>query len=161
MMLLPRTDTALEDCRRHLEACPDIDPAVLSYLVRHLAVTLCAEMEHSLSKILVQRVEAGCDEGPANLIKSVRKNLLRSARPSEIKDIVRYFGESSLARYEDEIRTSVGDEGLSRLGTLVSHRDATAHTEPLDMTFREFELAYQAAVGIATAFLAALPSPNS
>lgn len=141
-MLLPRTDTALSDCRSHLQRFPDTDPAVVSYLVRHVAVILCGEMETTITRLIVERVSRGCDDGAANLVMTVRRNLVRNARPAELADKVALFGDKPATRYQELVEATVGDGGLSRLGTLVKHRDATAHSTPLDLTFAELEKAY-------------------
>jgi len=144
-MLLPRTDTALSDCRAHLQRFPETDPAVVSYLVGHVSVVLCGEIEEAITRLIVERVSRGCDDGAANLVRTVRGNLVRNAKPSELGDKVALFGDKSAARYKELVNETVGDSGLSRLGTLVRHRDATAHGPPLDLTFGELERAYSAA----------------
>jgi hypothetical protein len=156
LILLPRSDTALEDCRKHLSDFPDTDPAVTAYLVRHVSVLLCNEIEAALTQLIIDRVDRGCDEGAANLVKTVRGGLVRNARPKEMRDAIHLFGEPCGQLYDRRIEEKVGDEGLSRLGTLVSHRNLISHSTPADLTFSELERAYKAAAGLLEAAREAL-----
>ena len=158
-MLLPRSDTALSDCREHLQAFPDTDPAIAAYLARHVAVVLCAEIEQAVTSLIVERVNRGCDQASRGFVRSVRKNLVRNARPGEVADTLKLFGEACHGTYESRINLDLGDEGRGRLGTIVTGRDSTAHAAPIDITFAELETAFSYAVKMVAAVEEALRGP--
>ena len=142
-LLLPLTDTAIEHCRDHLGAHPDTDPAVTSYLARHVNSLMCAEIEVVVSRIIEQRVQAGCsDEVASNFLASLRRNVIRNAKYDEIQGKLKILGQQIAARFEERINETVGEDGKNRLGVAVKKRDDAAHREPPDITFNEVVAAY-------------------
>ena len=73
-LLLPLTDTAISDCRNHINKHPDIDPAVLSYLTRPVNGLMCAEIESVITRLIRERIEVGCsDEATLSFLQSMRR----------------------------------------------------------------------------------------
>lgn len=150
-LLLPETDTALTHCRAHLNRDPRPDLAIEAYLTRHITGLMCAEVESVIQQLIVERVALGCDEAAARLVSSVRANLIRNAKFSEIGDKLALLGDDVKRIYAESVQRSIGEEGIARLGTAVAKRDLVAHSKPPDITFDELVEAYEAASAVVAA----------
>ena len=155
-LLLPMTDTAIADCRNHINSHPDIDLAILAYLTRHVNGLMCAEIETVVTRLIRERIEQGCDNAAANFLASFRRSVVRNAKYAEIGDKLALFGDEFKQRYEDAVDNSVGESGIQKLGIAVGKRDDTAHRAPPNITFKELEEAYTAATAIVDAVAVAL-----
>jgi len=150
-MWLPRTQLALEECRRHLKETKSFNTPIEAYITRGLIVLLCAEIEASVTHLVIRRVEATDDQEVRQFAKSISKAFVRNAKPGEIGDVVGRFGEHCKQRYQQTLDASIGDAGRMRIGNLVTSRDRFAHGEPPDVTFRELLKAFKDAVGLLAA----------
>ena len=155
-MSLPRTQLALEECRKHLDDTKSFSTSIEAYLTRGLVILLCAEIESSVLSLLYKRIEIDPDEEVGRFAKSIGKGFVRNARPSEIGKILARFGEDCKQRYQQEVEASIGEAGSTRVGNLITARDSFAHVEPPDVTFREVEQAYDDAVRLLDAVATAL-----
>jgi hypothetical protein len=161
---LPRTETALQECRSHLqsvaEAAPHVDvSAVGAYLAGHVAVLLCGEVEETLAGFFGELIDArDCDESVKALARS-RKGVTRSAKVSDIAGAIGRLGDEAKDRFRAAVDATVGDQGISQLGNVVTMRDDTAHNAPPLVTFHEVELAAVAARGVLQAARAAMALP--
>jgi hypothetical protein len=163
-VLLPRTETALADCRIHLAAVAAADPAldtaaVGSYLAGHLAVLLCAEIESSMTAFFDEIIDASTCEPNVKALARTRKWTLYSARYSDIVGAMSRFGDAIRDRFKEEVNATIGDAGTARLGTVVSLRNDAAHAAPPAITFRDIEDATAAAKEILQAARNALALP--
>lgn len=139
-LLLPRTETAITDCRQHLSQHPDIDPAVSAYLARYVNGLMCAEIEQVVSGLIRARLEKGCsDAATFNFLTSWQRGWVRSAKIGEIRDTIGLLGGNYKDTFNNLINQNVGDEGSGKLGRAVSDRNQNAHENPPDITFRELE----------------------
>ena len=154
-LLLPLTDTAISDCRNLLLKYRDtdpIDPAIVSYLTRHVNGLLCAEIELVVSLLIKERIQAGCsDDAASNFLGSSRRNLVRNAKYSEISDKLGLLGETYKSRFREAVESEIGDEGIQKLGIAVGNRDNDAHHTPPDITFGELEEVFSIATSIVDA----------
>jgi hypothetical protein len=160
-MWLPRTELALEECRKHLTETGSFNTPIEAYITRGLIVLLCAEIEASVTDLIVRRVEASDDAEVRQFAKSISKGFVRNAKPAEVGDVVGRFGEHCKQRYQQSLDASIGDGGRMRIGDLVANRDRFAHGEPPDVTFRELQEAFNDALGLLEAVEKALGLPHT
>lgn len=160
-MSLPRTELALEECHKHLKKTKTFNTAIEAYITRGLIVLLCAEIEASVTDLVIRRVEASDDPEVRQFAKSISKGFVRNAKPGEIGDVVGRFGEHCRRRYQQTLDAFIGDAGRARIGNLVANRDRFAHGEPPNVTFRELqEETFEDAVGLLRAVEEALGLSN-
>jgi hypothetical protein len=163
---LLRTDTAIADCKEHFAQCDthfaapaSMNPAIIAYLARHIAVLLCAEIEIVITKMVFARVDACGDPAVAQFVKSVRGNIVRNAKHAEIGKKLLLLGDECGERYETEVNARIGPEGIAKLGMAVGTRDESAHSAPPNITFGELEEAYRVAEQIIESVRIALGLP--
>ena len=162
---LPRTETALEECRAHLAAVrilsPSIDTASIeAYLARHIAVLLCAEIESTLTAYVDEKIDgSGCSTPAKNIIKSLKK-VARSAKVADIADVIAQFGPDFKTTFQARLEALGGEETSVRLGNVVVVRDATAHSTPPSITLAELELAATAGGRVLQAVRTTLDLPE-
>jgi hypothetical protein len=97
----------------------------------------------------------------AGFVRSVRGNIIRNAKFSEIGDKLGLLGDDCKNRYETAVKNDVGEEGIAALGMAVGKRDINAHSAPLNITFEELQRAYRAATAVVSAVKAALDATTS
>ena len=93
----------------------------------------------------------GCDEAAANFLSSLHRSTIRNAKHAEISNTLALLGGEFRTRYEDAVNSSVGEEGIEKLGMTVGKRDQSAHQDPPNITFGELEEAYEIAVNVVDA----------
>lgn len=148
-LLLPLTDTAISDCRRHIEQYSDTDPAIIAYLTRHINGLMCAEIEQVVTRLIRKRLRAGCgDDATLNFINSMRRSAIRNATYGEIRKTIKLLGENYDDRFRELVTNAVGEEGIGKLGTAVGKRNEDSHETPPDVTFNELEEAYGVATSV-------------
>lgn len=148
-LLLPLTDTAIENCRNHLAAHPDTDAAVSAYLARHINSLMCAEIEMVVTNLIKARVRAGCNDAvTANLLNSLRRSIVRNAQYGEIRNSLKTLSAEIADRFELLVELNVGERGKTMLGNAVAKRNESAHERPPSVTFEELEQVYSVAVAI-------------
>jgi hypothetical protein len=153
---LPRTLTVLEDTRGHLAATSAFNTEIDTYLARGIAITLCAEIEYAVTTLIGKRTDRSLDLEAAAFVRTMTKNVVRNATAGEIGDVLSKFGAVCRGRYDREINRTIGQAGRGRVGELVAARDSFGHLIPPQVTFRDMDLAYEAAVGLVTAVEVAL-----
>lgn len=164
MISLPRTETALAECRRHLAAVdaaatPIESSAVAAYLASHVAIVLCGEVEATVSAYFDELIDAdGCGPVVTKLAKA-RKGTTRSAKVGDIAVALDRIGHDVRLKFEAELDKSVGEAGVARLGNAVGIRDQTAHAAPPAITFGELELAAEVARKVLEAVRQAMSLP--
>jgi hypothetical protein len=137
-----------------------MNAAIQAYLARHVAVVLCAEVEVVVTQMINQRV-ALCGDAPVtNFLRSVRGNLIRNAKAQEIGDKLAHFGADFKDRYQKQIDDTIGAAGIGKLSIAISKRDDASHSTPPDITFKDVEDAYYAALGVVEAVRIALVLPE-
>ena len=130
----------------------DADPAIVAYLTRHVNGLMCAEIERVVTRLIRERLEAGCsDEAVLNYLKSTRRSAIRNAKFREIRNTLRLLGSAYEERFSGLVWSGVGEEGIEKLGMAVGKRDKDAHEDPPDVTFRELEEAYDVATQVVDA----------
>ena len=144
---LPLTTLAIEDCREHFTQHPDIDQAIVDYLVRHVNGLLCAEVEQVVTDLFRSRLEKGTnDVATARYIRrTLGRSVVRNVKYREIKDKIAFFGDDFGIKFEEFVENSVGEEGVETLGMAVGKRDQDAHHQPPSITFSELEEAHRVA----------------
>ena len=150
---LPLTDAAVTDCRAHVNQYPDTDPAISAYLTRHVNGLMCAEIEQVVTRLIRERLEAGCsDEATSNFLKTMRRSAVRNATFAEIRDTLTLLGITYRSKFNELIDQTVNEGDIEKLGMAVGKRNQNAHESPPDITFRELEEAF----GIATCLVDAV-----
>ena len=142
---LVQTEVALGACRDHLQATNAFGTPIEAYLTRHLVVLLCAEVESSVRQLIHGKVGNESSAPIAALVGQIGGNIVRNARHSEIKKVLGYLGPAYAAHYDELVQSSIGDDGIARLGNAVVSRNNVAHQSQPTVTFAEIESAHAAA----------------
>lgn len=151
-LLLPLTDTAIEDYQLHVKQHPDTGREILAYLTRHINGLMCAEIEQSVTRLIRVRLEIGCsDAATSNFLKSIGHSSIRNAKIGEIRNALARFGDGYRERFDDLIDQTVDEAGVEKLGMAVGKRNQDAHDNPPDITFRELEEAFHVATAVVDA----------
>ena len=151
-LLLPRTDTAIEDYQHHIEQHPGTDREILAYLTRHINGLMCAEIEQSVTRLIRERLEIGCnDAATSNFLKSVGHSSVRNAKIGEIRIALSRFGDGYQERFNDLVNQTIDEAGFEKLGMAVGKRNQDAHDNPPDITFGELEEAFRVAAVVVDA----------
>jgi hypothetical protein len=158
---LPRTETALADCRAHLAAVASIHPsldtaAIGSYLAGHAAVLLCAEIESTMAAFFDEIIDSSTCEPNVKALARTRKWTLDSAKYADIVGAMARFGDTIRDQFKVDVIATSGERGVASLGTVVGMRNATSHSIPPPVTFRDVEDATNAAKEILQAARSAL-----
>ena len=149
---LPLTNAAITDCRDHVNQHPDTDPVISVYLTRHVNGLMCAEIEWVVTRLIRERLEAGCsDNATSNFLKTMRRSVVRNATFAEIRDTLALLGRTYGAKFSELVEQTVAEEGIERLGMAVGKRNQNAHESPPDITFRELEETFRAAIQVVDA----------
>jgi len=131
------------------------------YLTRGILVMLCAEIESTVTKLILDRVASSSDPEIGAFAQSVGPGFVRNAKTGEIGRILARFGEDCHARYDAALKATIEDAGIARIGNVVFTRGQFAHSEPPAVTFREAEDAHLDAVKMIDAVATALGLPTS
>ena len=151
-ILLPLTDTAIEDYRLHVEQHPNTDREILAYLTRHINGLLCMEIEQVVTRLIRDRLEIGCsDAATSNYLKSLGRSSIRNATIREMRNALALFGADYKEKFDNLVDQTIGEVGIEKMGTAVGKRNQDAHDNPPDITFRELEEAFRAATGVVDA----------
>ena len=149
---LPLTDAAIADCREHVNQYPDTDPVITAYLTRHVNGLMCAEIEWVVTRLIRERLEAGCsDDATANFLKTMRRSTVRNASFSEIRDTLALLGSTYRNKFSELVDQTIKEDGIEKLGMAVGKRNQNAHENPPDITFRELEEAFDIAARLVDA----------
>ena len=149
---LPLTDTAIEDYQLHIKRHPSTDREILAYLTRHINGLMCAEIEQSVTRLIRERLEIGCnDTATSNFLKSVGHSSIRNATIGEIRNALARFGGCYKERFDDLVNQTVDEAGIEQLGMAVGKRNQDAHDNPPDITFRELQEAFHVATDVVNA----------
>lgn len=142
---LIQTETALDECRVHLEHTNAFGTAIEAYLTRHLLVLLCSEVESHVRELIHDKADHESTEAISSLVRQIGRNLVRNAKHSEIKEVLGYLGKPYAERYDELVRSAISEADMARLGNAVESRNKVAHRAPPLVTFNEVVSAHQAA----------------
>ncbi len=142
---LAQTEATLEDCRSLLNDRSLAGTPVENILTRHLIITLCAEVEISVRNRLHQYISANSSASVANFVGKLGVNVVRNARYSEIKDVMKLLDNSYAVKFENTVRSNLDDADIERVSNVVTARNNIAHGTPTQVTFGEAERAFLAA----------------
>lgn len=164
VVALPRTDTALAECRAHLAAAsagsPDLDVAAVgSYLASHVALLLCAEVEATMTDYFDELIDSSTSDESVKRLARSRAGAPPSANYSDLAETVARLGRSARDTFRREAVAAVGEVGIAELGNIVLIRDSTNYSTSPRITFSEVESATQVAKGILQAARIALRLP--
>lgn len=149
---LPFTDAAITDCRDHVNQHPDTDPAISAYLTRHVNGLMCAEIEHVVTRLIRERLEAGCsDDATLNFLRTMRRSVVRNATFAEIQNTIALLGSAYRSKFSQLVDQIVEEGDIEKLGVAVGKRNQDAHESPPDITFRELEEAFSIATRLVEA----------
>lgn len=155
---LPRTERAIADFQNLLSQYPLTEEVIQSYLISHINVSMCAEIEREVSLLFRERLERGCqDEATLNYItQHIRRGAVANATVQEIKEKLSFFGSEYGKRFDAAVRQSVGNDGIGKMTIAVQKRNAAAHDIPPIIDFQEVVATYQVAAAIVDAVRQAL-----
>jgi len=156
MASLPETKRVLDDCTKHLTDTNTFASPIEVYLARSALITLCAEIELTVAKLIGKRLEAITDLELLDFSRTTSKNVVRNARPGELGKVMEKFGPNCRARFDAHLDQHLGLAGRGRIGNIVDHRDDFNHVTPPPITFREAQQGYIDALELIAAIEAAL-----
>ena len=155
--LLPRTQTAISDCRDHLVQFPGADPAIGAYLTRYANGLMCAEIEKVVNDLLRERLAKGCSDAAAlSFLASFNRGMIRNATFAEIHGKMKLFGPKYESTFQTLFEQAVAEGGKEKLGIAVATRNTNAHENPVDITLSELEDAFKVAAKMVDAVKNAL-----
>ena len=135
---------------------PNTDPVILAYLTRHINGLMCAEIEQVVTRLVCERLGAGCsDEVALNFfpyfLGSRRMSSIRNARVDQIRLTLSSFGSDCQERFDELVREAMNSDDIGRLSVAVKKRNDDAHSIPPTITFQEVEETYKVATAVVDA----------
>lgn len=132
---LVRTKAAIEDCESHLLSSGAFGTEIESYLTQHILVILCADMQQDIYRIAADRAKATEDNDLINYVSVTAKRVLRSVKKDEIATYVGMFG----AEAKKKLNGLVQDNDVTTYNAAVRNRHDVAHSQGVQITFRELK----------------------
>ena len=157
---LPATQLAIEECSLHLTNTKSENTSIDAYLTRAVLISLCAEMETTITQLLFERFSLNSDAEMREFANSIGQGFVRNAKTGEIAKILGRFGQTCKSRYEAALKASLDDEALARIGNAIFNRGQFAHFMPATVTFAEVKVAYGDAVKLVEVVATALGLPT-
>ncbi len=77
---LPRTQLAFDNCRHHLNATDSQNTEIAAYLIQHILVVLCAEIQQEICAVVECKAEFVADIALQNFTVTASKKILRSIK---------------------------------------------------------------------------------
>ena len=152
-ILLPLTETAIKDCRDHINQYPDIDPVISVYLARYVNGLMCMEIEKVVNSLIRARLAMECnDTATSNFPKLLGMRSVRNATVKEMRNALNLFGKEYKNTFNNLVRHAVNPTDIGKLKIAVKNRNKNAHEHPPDITFGELEEAFSIAVKVVEAF---------
>ncbi|MDP3189210.1 HEPN domain-containing protein [Limnobacter sp.] len=145
---LARTLTARDDCSLHLKTTSSNGSAVESYLIQHLLVVLCSDVENAIINIVQSRIGKTNDVQVISFSSNLSKKLIRSIKKPDLADLLGYFDNSLKTIFNEK----VNEKAATLFGNAVRDRHLVAHSTGSQMTLPDFNGAIDATIEILTAF---------
>lgn len=130
---LLRTKSFLDACQLHIDETSSQGSEVEAFLSQYLLVSLCAEMQEEIYRVIEGRAQACGDDELCGFAIAASKKILRSVRSSEIAGFVGHFGQTRKQKFNDAL-----DERVTlQYNTAVESRHSIAHRGGAQVTLAE------------------------
>lgn len=149
---LIRTKSFLEECSKHIDATSSSGSEVEAFLAQYLLVSLCAEMQEEVYRVVELRANQCGDRELCSFALSSSKKLLRSVKVSELSGFVGHFGAERKRRFLD----ALDDRASLQYNSAVEGRHSVAHRNGAQVTLGELSSIVAAACVVLDAARAAL-----
>ncbi|MCA9564836.1 MAG: hypothetical protein KC561_15170, partial [Myxococcales bacterium] len=139
---LPETSLAIEQVERLVAAsrapqAVELDPQILAYLVRHIVILLCSEIQREVTKHLINRVGLAGDAHVVSLVRGTSGSIVRSARPDDISDVMAKLSPELKSYFKRRLKEELDEQASTLLGNVVTQRNSIAHDTQPNVTFSE------------------------
>lgn len=133
MEWLVRTRSFLDACHAHIDQAAAEGTEVEAFLAQYLLVTLCAEMQEEMYRVIETRARACGDDELCCFTLSAAKRILRSVRVSELAGFVGHFGPQRKQRFTEGLDERV----MLQYDSAVESRHSVAHRGGVQVTLSE------------------------
>lgn len=152
MEWLLRTNSVLEECRRHIDSTASTGTEVEAFLSQYLLVVLCAEMQEEMYRVVESRAKKCGDEGMCSFALASSKKILRSVKTGELSGFVGGFGSARKGRFVD----ALDERTVFQYNSAVDNRHSVAHRSGAQVTLSDMAEIIAAAKRVLESALAAL-----
>jgi hypothetical protein len=135
--LLIRTNAAVEDCEKHLQATSAVGTEIESYLTQYLVVILCADVQQEIYRLSEERAALLADTGISAFVSAGSRKLLRSIKKGEIVGYIAMFG----AECKDKLNSQLTEPEVSMYNNAVGDRHDVAHRLGASISFGDLKSA--------------------
>lgn len=139
--LLIRTNAAMQDCERHLNATSAGGTEIESYLTQYLLVILCADIQQEIYRLSEERTAQASDNGLSSFVAASARKILRSIGKADIVKYVEMFG----ADCKDKLNSQLTDADVTIYNNAVCGRHEVAHNQGALISFADFKEAMRVA----------------
>lgn len=149
---LLRTRSFLEECTSHIEETSSSGSEVEAFLAQYLLVSLCAEMQEEMYRVVELRAKQCGDDELCSFALSSSKRLLRSVKVGELSGFVGHFGVDRKRRFNE----ALDERATLQYNTAVESRHSVAHKNGAQVTLGELTAIVDAAGAVLDAARQAL-----
>jgi len=136
-----RTKAVFEDCVTHIKEQNLSGTPIESYLVEHILIVFCAEVQNEIYKSIEQYAFTLADKKLEYFVKAACQKLFRSPKKSEISGLLGMFGEFTQKKFN----SLIDDSQVTYYSVAVSARHDIAHKNGSKMTISDFMKALESA----------------
>jgi uncharacterized protein (UPF0332 family) len=145
--ILLRTNAAIQDCERHLEATGTYGTEIESYLTQYLLVILCVDVQQEIYRLAENSASTVSDAGLAFFVAASARKIFRSVSKKEIANFIEMFGTEC----KQKLSAQIDDAEVTIYSNAVSSRHEVAHNAGILVSFRELKEATAVAGKLLTA----------
>lgn len=161
-MKFARIDSEIQACERHLAWMASLPPGhslpaeesveIEAFLTRYLLISIYAEFEHTIDRVVRDRAALVADTAAAGFIIKASDSFFRRIRVSELAGFLGWFDEASKLQFKDAITQA----SQVAYDNILDNRHETAHGSGSQMTFSDLCDAFPRSVAVLEAFEDAL-----
>lgn len=133
--LLLRTESAVEDCEKHLKTSGGFGTEIESYLTQYLLVVLCADIQQEIYRLSEARASIVKDEAISAYVAATARKIMRSVGKSDIANFVGMFG----ATPRSKLNGLIDDADVTIFNNAVNCRHDIAHKHGAQISFNELK----------------------
>ena len=136
-----RTKAVFEDCMAHISEQKLQGAPIESYLVEHILIVFCAEVQHEIYKSIEQYTSTLGDLKLEYFVRAACRKLFRSPKKSEIAGLLGSFGEVT----QNKFNSLIDESQVTYYSLAVDARHDVAHSNGSKMTIGDFLKALKSA----------------
>lgn len=144
----------VDSCQNYLKNTKTSGTSLESYLTKYLLISICAEYEKEIKRIVRRKAINPTNEDLTSFI--IKKTDVRSLRICDLKNnILRLFNDSYPIKFQELLN---GMNYVSKYSNIVENRNLAAHGESVNMSFDELIKTYESAENVLKVFSTVLNS---